>query len=48
MQATIPDAVNMSIKLLFETPSGRVLGAQIIGGPGTRETDQCTSDCDQI
>ena len=32
-----PDAVNMSIKLLFETPSGRVLGAQIIGGPGTEK-----------
>jgi len=32
-----PDAVAMSIKLLFETPTGRILGAQIIGGPGTEK-----------
>jgi rhodanese-related sulfurtransferase len=29
-----PGAQGMSIKLLFEVPSGRVLGAQIVGGDG--------------
>lgn len=29
-----PGSVNMTLKALFEKPSGRVLGAQIIGGEG--------------
>ena len=30
-----PGAIPMAVKLLFETPSGRILGAQIVGGPGS-------------
>ena len=30
-----PGAIPMSIKLLFENPSGKVLGAQIVGGDGS-------------
>ena len=33
-QATIPGATPMAIKLLYEKPSGRVLGAQAIGPQG--------------
>jgi len=29
-----PGAVNMSIKLIFETPSGKILGAQVVGYDG--------------
>ncbi len=30
-----PGAIPITLKLLFEVPSGRVLGAQAVGGPGT-------------
>ena len=30
-----PGAVPMAFKLIFEIPSGKVLGAQIVGGPGS-------------
>ncbi|MHA1150302.1 MAG: FAD-dependent oxidoreductase [Promethearchaeota archaeon] len=32
-----PGAIPISMKLLFEVPSGKVLGAQAIGGPGTEK-----------
>ncbi|MFX0041773.1 MAG: FAD-dependent oxidoreductase [Candidatus Hodarchaeota archaeon] len=30
-----PGAIPITIKLIFEVPSGKVLGAQAVGGPGT-------------
>jgi NADPH-dependent 2,4-dienoyl-CoA reductase/sulfur reductase-like enzyme/rhodanese-related sulfurtransferase/TusA-related sulfurtransferase len=30
-----PGAIPITLKLLFETPSGKILGAQAVGGPGT-------------
>jgi len=32
-----PGAIPITIKLLFETPSGKILGAQAVGGPGTEK-----------
>ena len=32
-----PGAVPMAFKLIFEIPSGKVLGAQIVGGPGSEK-----------
>jgi NADPH-dependent 2,4-dienoyl-CoA reductase/sulfur reductase-like enzyme/rhodanese-related sulfurtransferase/TusA-related sulfurtransferase len=32
-----PGAVPLAFKLLFETPNGLVLGAQIVGGPGSEK-----------
>jgi NADPH-dependent 2,4-dienoyl-CoA reductase/sulfur reductase-like enzyme/rhodanese-related sulfurtransferase/TusA-related sulfurtransferase len=32
-----PSAIPITLKLLFETPSGRILGAQAVGGPGTEK-----------
>ncbi|MFX1476894.1 MAG: FAD-dependent oxidoreductase [Promethearchaeota archaeon] len=32
-----PGAVPMAFKLIFEVPSGKVLGAQIVGGPGSEK-----------
>lgn len=32
-----PGAVPITLKLLFENPSGKVLGAQAVGGPGTEK-----------
>jgi NADPH-dependent 2,4-dienoyl-CoA reductase/sulfur reductase-like enzyme/rhodanese-related sulfurtransferase/TusA-related sulfurtransferase len=32
-----PGAIPITIKLLFETPKGRILGAQAVGGPGTEK-----------
>jgi NADPH-dependent 2,4-dienoyl-CoA reductase/sulfur reductase-like enzyme/rhodanese-related sulfurtransferase/TusA-related sulfurtransferase len=32
-----PGAVPITLKLIFETPSGRVLGAQAVGGSGTEK-----------
>ena len=32
-----PGATPITLKLLFETPSGKVLGAQAVGGPGTEK-----------
>ncbi len=32
-----PRAIPITLKLLFETPSGKVLGAQAVGGPGTEK-----------
>ncbi len=32
-----PGAIPITLKLLFETPSGRILGAQAMGGPGTEK-----------
>jgi len=33
--AYYPGAIPITLKLLFEVPSGRILGAQAVGGPGT-------------
>jgi len=30
-----PGAVPLAFKLIFETPTGKVLGAQVVGGPGS-------------
>ena len=32
-----PNAVPLAFKLLFEIPSGKVLGAQVVGGPGSEK-----------
>jgi CoA-disulfide reductase len=32
-----PGAIPISLKLIFEVPSGKILGAQAIGGPGTEK-----------
>jgi NADPH-dependent 2,4-dienoyl-CoA reductase/sulfur reductase-like enzyme/rhodanese-related sulfurtransferase/TusA-related sulfurtransferase len=32
-----PGAIPMAFKLLFETPTGKILGAQIVGGPGSEK-----------
>jgi NADPH-dependent 2,4-dienoyl-CoA reductase/sulfur reductase-like enzyme/rhodanese-related sulfurtransferase/TusA-related sulfurtransferase len=32
-----PGAIPITLKLLFEVPSGKVLGAQAVGGPGTEK-----------
>lgn len=32
-----PGAIPITLKLLFEIPSGRILGAQAVGGPGTEK-----------
>ncbi|NVM31517.1 MAG: FAD-dependent oxidoreductase [Candidatus Helarchaeota archaeon] len=32
-----PGAISMAFKLLFEKPSGKILGAQIVGGPGSEK-----------
>ncbi|MHA1194734.1 MAG: rhodanese-like domain-containing protein [Promethearchaeota archaeon] len=32
-----PGAVPITIKLIFEVPSGKILGAQAVGGPGTEK-----------
>jgi len=32
-----PGAIPITLKLLFEKPSGKVLGAQAVGGPGTEK-----------
>jgi NADPH-dependent 2,4-dienoyl-CoA reductase/sulfur reductase-like enzyme/rhodanese-related sulfurtransferase/TusA-related sulfurtransferase len=32
-----PGAVPLAFKLIFEVPSGKILGAQIVGGPGTEK-----------
>ncbi|MFX1237467.1 MAG: CoA-disulfide reductase [Promethearchaeota archaeon] len=32
-----PGAIPISLKLLFEVPSGKILGAQAVGGPGTEK-----------
>ncbi len=32
-----PGAIPMALKLLFEVPTGKVLGAQIVGGPGAEK-----------
>jgi len=32
-----PGAIPITLKLLFEVPTGRVLGAQAVGGPGTEK-----------
>ena len=32
-----PNAVPMAFKLIFESPSGKILGAQIVGGPGSEK-----------
>ncbi|MBN1801789.1 MAG: FAD-dependent oxidoreductase [Candidatus Lokiarchaeota archaeon] len=32
-----PGAVPITLKLLFEVPSGKILGAQAVGGPGTEK-----------
>ncbi|NVM52256.1 MAG: FAD-dependent oxidoreductase [Candidatus Helarchaeota archaeon] len=32
-----PGAIPMAFKLIFEKPSGKVLGAQIVGGPGSEK-----------
>jgi NADPH-dependent 2,4-dienoyl-CoA reductase/sulfur reductase-like enzyme/rhodanese-related sulfurtransferase/TusA-related sulfurtransferase len=32
-----PGAIPITLKLLFEKPSGKILGAQAIGGPGTEK-----------
>ena len=32
-----PGAIPITIKLIFEIPSGKILGAQAIGGPGTEK-----------
>ncbi|MFX1277067.1 MAG: FAD-dependent oxidoreductase [Promethearchaeota archaeon] len=32
-----PGAIPITLKLLFEIPSGKVLGAQAVGGPGTEK-----------
>lgn len=32
-----PGAIPITLKLLFEVPSGKILGAQAVGGPGTEK-----------
>ncbi|MFX0071245.1 MAG: FAD-dependent oxidoreductase [Candidatus Hermodarchaeota archaeon] len=32
-----PGAIPISLKLIFEVPSGKILGAQALGGPGTEK-----------
>jgi CoA-disulfide reductase len=32
-----PGAIPISLKLIFEVPSGKILGAQAVGGPGTEK-----------
>ncbi|MFX1587369.1 MAG: FAD-dependent oxidoreductase, partial [Promethearchaeota archaeon] len=32
-----PGAIPITLKLLFETPRGKILGAQAVGGPGTEK-----------
>jgi len=32
-----PGAIPISMKLIFETPTGKILGAQAVGGPGTEK-----------
>ncbi|MFX0056927.1 MAG: CoA-disulfide reductase [Candidatus Hodarchaeota archaeon] len=32
-----PGAIPITLKILFETPSGKILGAQAVGGPGTEK-----------